>query len=393
MKSQPLMGWLYYSFTVYQFLIAQAGSLSNVILILGCKNKPMKDQPGTKEILSWADLIRVVAIYLVVVVHVSGQLTNVWGDIHADQWIIADIYGGIARVCVPLFFMISGYLLLPRSESLGTFYLKRMPRILIPFVAWSLIYLGWYCGNHPNTCTPAFAWGLLLAQGTYYHLWFLYSLLGIYLILPVLRLVFRPEPDKKVLWYLILLWLIFQPILNSAHKFWNFSIKISPPLATGFVCYFFLGYLLGEITLSRAKVILSMVIWVICTSITILGTYLFTHLSGQFDGFFYDFVSLNVILASSAAFLLLHWLSETKPFTSPSLHTVTRTLALTTFGIYLVHILVIEILSGWIPFLHINSSMGNAIWSIPFVSTLVFTISFLIVRILQKIPVLRYIVP
>ena len=73
----------------------------------------MKEQTSTKEILSWADLIRVVAIYLVVVVHVSGQLTNIWGRIPVDQWLIADIYGGIARVCVPLFFMISGYLLLP----------------------------------------------------------------------------------------------------------------------------------------------------------------------------------------------------------------------------------------------------------------------------------------
>lgn len=353
----------------------------------------MKEQTSTKAILSWADLIRVVAIYLVVVVHVSGQLTNAWGRIPVDQWLIADIYGGIGRVCVPLFFMISGYLLLPRSESLGTFYLKRMPRILVPFLAWSLIYLGWYCGNHPNTCTPTLAWNLLLVQGTYYHLWFLYSLLGIYLILPVLRLMFRPEPDKKVLWYLIVVWLIFQPILTIANKFWNFSIKISPPLAMGFVCYFFLGYLLGEMTLSRSRVILSTMIWAIATLLTIAGTYLFTRNSGQFDGFFYDFVSLNVILASGAAFLLLRWLSGRKPFTSPGSHTFTRVLALSSFGIYLIHVLVIEILSGWIPFLHINSFMGNAIWSIPFVSTLVFTTCFLIIRILQKIPVLRYIVP
>ena len=70
-----------------------------------------------------------------------------------------------------------------------------------------------------------------------------------------------------------------------------------------------------------------------------------------------------------------------------------RTFATSAFGIYLVHILVIEVLSSWIPFVHINSFMGNAIWSVPLVSMLVFTLSFLIVRILQKIPILRYIVP
>jgi surface polysaccharide O-acyltransferase-like enzyme len=353
----------------------------------------MTDQTSRKEILSWADLIRVVAIFLVVVIHVSGQLTNAWGKIPDEQWIIADIYGGIARIAVPLFFMISGYLLLPRSESLSVFYTKRMPKILIPFVVWSLIYLGWYCGNHPNTCTPSLVWDLLLAQGTYYHLWFLYSLISIYLILPVLRLMIRPDTDKRILWYLIVLWLIFQPVLTIAHKFWNFSIKIHAPLATGFVCYFILGYLLGEISLSRTRIILSTAIWLVATAVTIIGTYLFTRMSGQFDGFFYDFVSLNVILASSAAFVLLRWISERKPFASPNGYTMLRTLAKRTFGIYLIHILVIEVLSSWIPFLHINSFMGNAVWSVPLVSMAVFILSFLIVRILQKMPILKYTVP
>ncbi len=353
----------------------------------------MDGQTSRKEIITWVDFIRVVAIFLVVVIHVSGQLTNVWGKIPNIQWIIADIYGGVARVSVPLFFMISGYLLLPRSESLSVFYTKRMPKLLIPLMVWSLIYLGWFCGNHPNTCTPSLAWNLLLVQGTYYHLWFLYSLLSIYLILPVLRLMFRPDTDKKILWYLIALWLIFQPVLTMANKFWDFSIKISPPLATGFVCFFLLGYLLGEITLSHARIILSAVIWVISTLITIIGTYLFTRNLGQFDGFFYDFVSLNVILASGAVFILLRWMSETKPFTSPKVHAIIRALATGAFGIYLVHVIVIEVLSGWIPFLHVNSFMGNAIWSVPLVSTVVFIVSFLIVRIFQKMPILSHIVP
>ena len=353
----------------------------------------MSDQTSRKGTIAWVDLIRVVAIFLVVVIHVSGQLTNVWGKIPVEQWLIADIYGGMARIAVPLFFMISGYLLLPRSESLREFYLKRMPRILVPFVVWSFIYLGWYCGNHPNTCTASLVWDLLLVQGTYYHLWFLYSLISIYLTLPVLRLMIKPDTDKGILWYLIVLWLIFQPGLTIAHKFWNFSIKFNAPLATGFVCYFVFGYLLGEFTLTRRRMILSSAIWVIAALITILGTYLFTHSSGKFDGFFYDFVSLNVILASGAAFLLFRWVSERKLFTSANFQMILRTVATSTFGIYLIHILVIEVLSGWIPFLHINSFMGYAIWSVPLVSTIVFTLSFLIVRILQKIPILKYIVP
>ncbi len=353
----------------------------------------MNDQTAKKEIVYWADLIRVVAIYLIIVIHVSGQLTTDWQKTPNSQWIIADIYGGIARVAVPLFFMISGYLLLPRSESLNVFYSKRIPKILIPLIVWSLIYLGWYCGTHANTCTPSLVSNLLLVKGAYFHLWFLYSLLGIYLILPILRLIVGADPDKKLLWYFMLLWLLFQPILSLAHKFWNFDINLRAPLAGGFVGYFILGYLLGEMTLSRTRVILAAVILILSTFVTILGTYLFTRGAGQFDGFFYDYVSIGVAFASPATFILLRWLSETSPFASPQARALTRLLAISAFGVYLIHVIVMEVLSDWIPFVHVNSLMGNAIWTIPLVSAIVFLPSFLIVRILQKIPIVKQIVP
>jgi surface polysaccharide O-acyltransferase-like enzyme len=353
----------------------------------------MQGQASQKEFLTWADLIRVVAIFLVVTVHVSGQITNVWGKVPESDWFIANIYGGIARICVPLFFMISGYLLLPRSESLGTFYRKRMPKVVIPFIVWSLIYLGWYCGSHPGTCTPPLIQKLLFVQGTYYHLWFMYSLIGIYLILPVLRLLIRPEADRKILWYLIGLWLVFQSVLNFAGHFWGFRIAVSAPLAGGFVGFFILGYLLGEWRLSGSKALLAAAVWMLSTLVTILGTYFLTRAAGKFDNYFYGFTTPNVILASVSAFLLLRWISEQSVLGSPKTRGFIRWLAIASFGIYLVHILVIEVLGGWLPGIHVNTFMGNPAWSIPLVCLLVFFASLLIVLVLQKVPVLNRIVP
>ncbi len=200
----------------------------------------MVEQRAEKKFISWADLIRVLAIFLVVVIHVSGQLTNVWGKISTDQWFIADIYGSIARVSVPLFFMMSGYLLLPRSESLRSFYTKRMPKVVIPFVVWSVIYLSVFCGSQPATCTPNYLWQFITLKRTYFHLWFLYSLISIYLILPFLRLIFRPEIDRTILWYLIGLWLIFQPVWATTTQFWNFFINLrarSQPDSCPILCW------------------------------------------------------------------------------------------------------------------------------------------------------------
>ena len=105
------------------------------------------------------------------------------------------------------------------------------------------------------------------------------------------------------------------------------------------------------------------------------------------------FVSMNVILASGAAFVLIRKISEAKIFTSPRIHSITRSLASVSFGIYVIHVLIIEVLSDRIPFLHLNTFIGDALWSIPLVSTVVFILSFLIVRIIQTIPILNQAVP
>ncbi len=102
---------------------------------------------------------------------------------------------------------------------------------------------------------------------------------------------------------------------------------------------------------------------------------------------------MNVIVASGAAFILLRKLSEARIVSSERVHDALRSLALASFGIYLIHILVIEVLNDRIPFARINASMGNPIWSIPFVTSLVFLISYLFVTLLQKIPLVKQIVP
>jgi peptidoglycan/LPS O-acetylase OafA/YrhL len=189
------------------------------------------------------------------------------------------------------------------------------------------------------------------------------------------------------------LWLIFQPAIAFANHFWNFRINISAPLATGFLCYFILGYLLGEQKLTGVWIITSLIIWLLATSITIIGTSILSHNADQFDPFFYDFITFNVIFASAAAFILLKWLAQSKEFTSFQVNTAIRRLATRTFGIYLIHILVLEALSLWMPTFHINSFIGNAIWSVPLVGTLVFLLSLIIIAALQKIPIIQQIVP
>ena len=133
---------------------------------------------------AWLDFLRVTACFLVMTVHATepfylgGDGTLVLSG--ADAFWVS-LFEGIARCCVPLFVIASGYLQLPLKYDTWTFFRRRFVRIVVPMVLWTLVYALVYGFPVANFN------GLLLnfnyAAG---HLWFVYMLLGLYLIMPVL---------------------------------------------------------------------------------------------------------------------------------------------------------------------------------------------------------------
>lgn len=91
------------------------------------------------------DILRVFSCYMVMQIH-SGECY--FFDEHgvregtAPFWI--GIYNSMFYSCVPLFIMISGYLLLPVKTDIRTFLKTRFTRILFPFFFWSTIYSFYY---------------------------------------------------------------------------------------------------------------------------------------------------------------------------------------------------------------------------------------------------------
>ncbi|KXK11967.1 MAG: Inner membrane protein YiaH [Chloroflexi bacterium OLB14] len=161
-----------------------------------------------KEHMYWVDLTRVIAIFLVVMIHAIENIINRWNEYPAEIQNIANMYNSLTRMSVPLFFMVSGWLLLPKNESLKDFFYKRFVKVIFPFAIWSLIYLVWGCGITLAGCKPTFISRLIFIHGTYHHLWFMYPLIGLYLITPILRLLIVPD-KKYILWYFVALWIIF----------------------------------------------------------------------------------------------------------------------------------------------------------------------------------------
>src|SRR3546814_18926659 len=85
------------------------------------------------------DTARVVACFMVVILHVAATLFGTFDD----QWWASNFYDSLARSCVPLFLMITGVLLLGKQESLPAFLSKRFAGILPPLLFGSLLLMTW----------------------------------------------------------------------------------------------------------------------------------------------------------------------------------------------------------------------------------------------------------
>lgn len=162
--------------------------------------------------ITWVDILRLCAIFMVICIHCSDPFNvspearsnpdfNFWGG----------IYGSFLRPCVPLFVMITGILLLPVKMSFEDFYRKRLLRIAVPFVLWSVLYnlFPWITGliGLPgDVISDVFAYAPADASQSFTDaikniamipfrfnaytvpMWYLYMLIGLYLYMPFFSL-------------------------------------------------------------------------------------------------------------------------------------------------------------------------------------------------------------
>ena len=146
--------------------------------------------------------MRVLACFLVMVVHSTepfylggeGSLILTRADIF---W--ASFFDSFARACVPLFVVASSYLQFPLHYSTGEFFRRRAVRILIPFAIWTIVYALVYGEPVQN-----FKDLLLNFNYSAGHLWFVYMLIGLYLIMPLLSPWAEKVGRKELLAYLLI---------------------------------------------------------------------------------------------------------------------------------------------------------------------------------------------
>jgi len=164
---------------------------------------------NTQKDIPWIHGVRVLACVMVVMLHSLPPIYEF--ECEGADLSFLMMVSAFTRPCVPLFFMITGYLILPykQDNALG-FYKKRIPRVFFPLMFWGMIYavLPFFLGMYDSYVMMK---ELLLSPfkmpvriGAI--LWYLFILIGIYLFIPFLsREIYE---DRKLITSYLCLWFV-----------------------------------------------------------------------------------------------------------------------------------------------------------------------------------------
>lgn len=319
----------------------------------------------------YLDVLRAIACLSVVMIHVSAEFV-VRGTAGPDFW-LGSLLDALSRAGVPLFVMISGALMLDENyEFTKQKWLKHIVGMTVFYLVWKVI-----CG---------------LIGSPDYHLWFVPMIVGLYLIVPLLRLWVNEKNIRYVEYFLalsaILVFFVPQCLGLLGYAFgwtdvFNMAIEdMDMQYTAGYTAYFILGWYLNR-NVKREKAFR----WLMLPGfiLTYAGT-AFASVFLKVDGYpFYENSTINVLMYSAAIFVLCKARFAQPERLSGWLTKPVRWIGKCSLGIYAVHLYVIARLMGVFGGLHCAVAM-------PLIFALAVIISALISMILRRIPLVRKIV-
>lgn len=328
----------------------------------------------------YIDFIRVLAMFLVVLAHACAS--ELGHKSNSIDWNIAHSLVIITEVAVPLFFMISGSTILnsPKTRSIRYLFKHRLPKILIPFIIWSVI-TAYFARQIDGTYTYHSFMHAVLSM---YHqpviiaYWFIYPLISLYLLSPLLKAMVD-SLSSTGLNYLLILWFIFTmimpvviPVLPADIRSYFKVYSMSKIVFSSYLGYFLLGYKLSQEKHRKTNwlvgILLILILFTINIEIGLINNHSVWKILNIFSIGSVPFIAgLIFVVLRSFENKYHHWFSR-----------LIEILAPLTYGVYLVHGLVINLVEQW---------FGKSAYFTNFL--LASLISLVVIFILSKIPLIR----
>ncbi len=318
------------------------------------------------------DILRTISMLMVIMIHVSNVYSRSFGIIGNQYFIISLFFNTICRISVPIFLMISGALLLDREYQKDK-YLKRIIKFLLLIIIWDIIYLIWeylYLGITYNNLYR------LLFEPLRAHLWFLYTILLLYIIQPLLRYLLN-KANKTIKIVLLIVWLLFSS-----------GSMISHILAEYFTFFSYMGFFIigkylydfskeNDLKKYNKQLVLLMII---LYTVSIILNYKSSIKYNMFYNLYFAYRTPFIIFSSIAFFLLI---------INSNLKTNKLVILLSdlSLGVYLIHGIFLDITVKQFIYPRIPSIIG-----IPLFTLLIFLGSIVTVYLIKKIKILNNII-
>lgn len=342
--------------------------------------------------VAYFDYLRVFATFAVIMLHIAAQGWKS-SDVHTFQWQVKNVYDCLASWGVPLFLMISGALFLTREKiDIKRLYTKNISRLAVAYFFWCFVYaITWPLTQGANLLIKSIPVDML---NSHFHLWFVPMIIGLYICLPFIHKITRSEELTK---YFLILAFIFEfafyglktfaadfssglpaEIIKSVDKI-VFNMRMD--MVLGFTLFFILGYVLAKTDISpkQRKIIYALGILgvVAAAGLNIAVSFRKNEPLNTYGGNF----TLSAVFTSAAIFV---WFKYNVKGTG-RLDGIIRKMSKYSFGAYLVHVAIMELLEKF----GFSSHAFNPVWGIPLVFVSVAVISFIISAVLNRIPFLN----
>ncbi|WP_458453679.1 acyltransferase [Methanobrevibacter sp.] len=348
----------------------------------------MKISP--KRIL-YLDEVRSLAIILVVLGHIIRMFSKDFAS-----WQICSGVFSLTRIGVPLFFTVSGALLLTRKHDIKQFLEKRFKRVFLPFAFWIIVYmvLGVVIWQYPPTLQ--YAYDITFGIHPLCELfWFIWSLIGVYVLIPVLSSFIREYGDfgsKYLIIITVLLSLLVSiGFFNDQHIKHDFRVIFNFFPVLG---YFILGSYIHnhEFKYSKNRMFL---IGVIMFVIGIIGHFLKIYYKGLGGTALtpIDLFDIVVVMETVGVFIAFKYADvkmisdKLKPIREQRLGEIIVTFSSCSFGIYFSHYILMLYLfykgfmKGW--------GYNNLFIYFPLSAVIIIVSCWILIYAMSKIPILK----
>ncbi|GHU93490.1 membrane protein [Clostridia bacterium] len=336
---------------------------------------------------AYIDIIRIASMFMVVFLHsaAAGLRTHLGGA----SWQILNAFTSIFTAAVPLFFMISGAVVLDSPNTCGyeVTLKKRLPRLIIPLIAWSVVAAVWTGVKSSDLSVFLKILTVIPTGEAAIHLWFMYTLIPLYMISPLLKAMVD-SASRRTLEIGLLLWVIalvlgtIEPFLPENLKFLTqISAFSNMKLFGGYLGFFLLGYYLHRYPL---KINIKWVAAITCATAVIIALGTWAVSSESYVEQFKSYRSAYVIVLSCGIFLIARRLFDGK-----TLPRQVKTLSALSFGVYLSHNIFISVLYN-IFYWNVSGFSGTSALFAAFCFTVTCVVCGALTFALSKINPLRF---